>query len=316
MSLDLVLNELSLQPASSVIDARNRMQVLLETIRVASSYRITKTIRSDRDINDINLAPHYPVRRWRNDQDVDREARRYFLSLTSKSPFLAGEPLATARACGIDAFYVGERIHGLLAAYLLDTLAVSLCSDPIWEEPFVTIDIDELTDSDIQRSTERVYHASLPVHIKQHETWLKERTALPLPKDGRELWHQRTERYSFLLFCNTVEDQLRRYLSGSQEIIQIMSKLADLNNYVKYWNSGNFDASQLKSHTTPESPETLRQFAQERTFTCPDGIERIFSWHMRFTPGAGRLYFHPDNETRTITIGYIGTHLSTVRFRT
>ncbi|EDX71170.1 hypothetical protein MC7420_2731 [Coleofasciculus chthonoplastes PCC 7420] len=45
------------------------------------------------------------------------------------------------------------------------------------------------------------------------------------------------------------------------------------------------------------------------TFICPDGNERIFSLHVRMTPGAWRLHFSVDLEPGKIIIGYIGSKI-------
>ena len=39
-----------------------------------------------------------------------------------------------------------------------------------------------------------------------------------------------------------------------------------------------------------------------------DGEKRLFSWHIRMTPGAWRLHFHPLKPTKII-IGYIGVKI-------
>jgi len=317
MPMEMVLNELSFRPAPSIIEARARMNDLLETVRHATARRVAKALRSDRDLNDIELAPGYLVRRWRNDNEIDRELKRYFLTLATKAPFLIDAPLAIARASGIDCFYNGERANGLLAAYLLDTLALSLRSAEAWEAPLVTISIEELSDTEPEliQADEQVHNASQHQHVSEvHRDWIDERTKMPEPRDGAELWAQCAERYAHLQFCEVVEDHLKQYRTGAEEITQIIKRLSDLNQYARSWTSGAFDSALLASKVTPESPETLRRYSQERTFHCPDGVDRIFSWHMRFTPGMGRLHLYPDNETHTITVGYIGPHLPTVLY--
>jgi hypothetical protein len=53
----------------------------------------------------------------------------------------------------------------------------------------------------------------------------------------------------------------------------------------------------------------LKQFQQELTFKCPDGINRTFSLHVRMTPGAWRLYFLIELGLGKIIIGYIGSKI-------
>jgi hypothetical protein len=42
----------------------------------------------------------------------------------------------------------------------------------------------------------------------------------------------------------------------------------------------------MSTARNPESAVTLQQVASERTFLCPDGTKRVFSWRLRLTPGA------------------------------
>ena len=49
--------------------------------------------------------------------------------------------------------------------------------------------------------------------------------------------------------------------------------------------------------------------SKELTIKCPDTKERLFSWHLRMTPGAWRLYFSEELGPGKIIIGYIGIKL-------
>ncbi len=84
--------------------------------------------------------------------------------------------------------------------------------------------------------------------------------------------------------------------------------------YSSSWVGGSFEPGALPSKITPESDQTLQQFRQEHTFLCPDGIERLFSWHARYTPGDGRIFFFPDEGRRKIIIGHIENKLPTVMY--
>ncbi len=316
--LELVLNELSLNAAAPTsIVARERMLEFLETVRQATVRRATKVLRTDCNLNNIQLAPDYPVQRWRNDPEVELEWKQFFRTLTSKVPYLDGLPLIQDRAYTMDCRHSGTKAKGLLAAYLIDGLAMSMRSETVWDAPFVTVALEQLVGDEIDQLEEAVHHASRQEHvIGDHDGWISERVKLPEPRDGAELWVQCVERYPLLRFCAIVETHLNQYGTGAEELSQIVKRLAELERYASSWITGRFQPELIGSKVTPESPETLKQFGKDRTFLCPDGVTRLFSWHARFTPNAGRLYFYPDEETRTITIGYIGAHLPTQLYRT
>ncbi len=85
----MVLNELSLRPlANDVQGARQRMSDLVSTIAAATKLGVGRVLRTHRDFNSEEIAPGYPVAKWRNDHEVDREARSFFRTLTSKAPYL------------------------------------------------------------------------------------------------------------------------------------------------------------------------------------------------------------------------------------
>jgi hypothetical protein len=89
MDLEMVLNELSLQPlAKDVYDARQRMIVLVQTLVVATSSGVKRVLRTHSDIRAEELAPGYPIIKWLNDSNVDRDLRRFFLLVETKYPFL------------------------------------------------------------------------------------------------------------------------------------------------------------------------------------------------------------------------------------
>ncbi len=127
--------------------------------------------------------------------------------------------------------------------------------------------------------------------------------------DGLELWSRREELFPHLIFCSHLNKQLENLKSGDPMLRQVERRLSELENYCKIWISVSFNRDSLKSKATPESDSRLNQFGQKLTFRCPDGEKRRFSWHVRMTPGAWRLYFFVDLEPGNLIIGYIGSKI-------
>lgn len=89
----------------------------------------------------------------------------------------------------------------------------------------------------------------------------------------------------------------------------MVRRLFELERYSQNWQPGtSFEADRLPSKATPESPSRRGQLKDQLTFLCPDGKERSFDFHLRFTPEAGRIYFEPK-QPGEIIIGYIGEKL-------
>ena len=87
---------------------------------------------------------------------------------------------------------------------------------------------------------------------------------------------------------------------------QVRKRLDELENYCKTWTTGALILEKFPSKVTPESESRLQEFKQQLTVRCPDDRERIFSLHMRLTPGAWRLHFSEKLGPGKIIIGYIG----------
>ena len=88
----------------------------------------------------------------------------------------------------------------------------------------------------------------------------------------------------------------------------VEERLSQLENASKTWISGAFDPKTIPCKTSPESESRLNKFSQELTIKCPgpDEKERLFSLHVRMTPGAWRLHFSTELGPGKIIIGYIG----------
>lgn len=315
MDLEMVLNELSLRPlAKDVQGARQRMGDLVSTIAAATKLGVGRVLRTDGDFNSEEIAPGYPVAKWRNDHEVDRETRSFFRSLTSKAPYLTDivNPELEDRVNLTDFIYEDDKALGLGIAFMLNALALSIRSDSRWylshiELKFMQIDDDgEIFDENVE-----VIHASHRDHVLEHANWIKDRINTNV-SNGTELWKHKEELFPNLQFCETVGEQMQALLLGNPMLRPIMKRLNEFETFCNNWYDGPFDPQKVTGKVTLESQVTLERFAQERTFRCPDGQQRIFSWHARVTPGAWRVYFYPLEDKRELIIGYIGSHLHTV----
>ena len=307
----MVFNELSLQNAPDIYQARKWMSTLIETIKAATSQKISRVLRTKDDIFDMNLAENYPLRRWLNDNEVDIEARRYIKSITCKVPLWNGLSDICDELLTKEFSYRGYTAHGLGVAHMLDYLAISLLSEECWDYDSLTLIASLLTnDSEIEEYEADVNHASQARHLEKHSGWIVDHLKSDL-LNGVVLWERRNELFPLIVFCDSVAEQIKNI--PNIMINHVFGNLLELDNYCKEWKDGAFDPSKLRN-VVPESQETLERYSDERTFLCPDGQTRIFSWHSRHLPNAWRIYFEPITETRKFIIGYVGRHLKTVKY--
>jgi hypothetical protein len=320
MGIDLVLNELSLKPlAENKQLARERMLKFQRTISAAVKQRTNNLLRCPENIHRKYLADGYTIGDLLNDPDVDPVLRSYLRALFTLSPYWFGDSNLQQKVVSrLFLFNDQEDATGLGVTALLNGLAVSFSSNEIWNRTQFDVKIvTELQGDDGESLTTEetipVRNISQPNHLADHQDWIKQRLTI-MPETCQILWERRTEWFPNLEFCDDTTPQILAITP--QMLSSVTEHLISLQRYCETWTDGNFDREQFPpSRIDPESSATLRKYGQERTFHCPDGQERIFSWHLRLTPMAWRIHFFPIAETKHIIVGYIGPHLRTVRYQ-
>ncbi|MBA3945172.1 MAG: hypothetical protein H0X37_11490 [Herpetosiphonaceae bacterium] len=307
MTLEMVMNELSLRtPAADVRTAQQRMMDLVATLREARKQRIT-VLRTHEAFQQTLLAPNYLLVQWRNDPSVDRDTRTFFRTISSKSPYLADLPDVEEAMRAYECIYDGELAQGLSIASQLSAIALSVLSNQCWDCSRINLEASQLDDSgEIVTSQIEVIHAARAPHILEHLPWIEQHRQVDV-RDGMDLWGQREELFPNLAFCEDVRRQLQQLRMGNPMLELVLKHIAELQHYAESWQSGSFDYTKIPGKVSPESESTLNQFSKERTFRCPDGQERVFSWHLKINWQAWRIHFIP--EPGKIIIGYVGPHL-------
>lgn len=315
MPRELVMNELSLAPAcdskAKAMAWMARFLTLLDAIKIHS--RTTRlSLRTSISIDEWQLGPDYSIQQWRYDRSVDIELRRKFLAVDCNWPAIIehAEPELMTRQLGSEYLFNGQEAVGLGLAWLLDGLAISF-DQPPWGE--ATVPLTERTlgpEATIEQQPVVVRHASQAGHADTHKAWLRPSVVV---LDGADLWSRRSTLFPQLSFCARVEHQLRALDRGHPLLDQVIARLQRLNEYVTGWTAGPPDIRSIGIKITPESEATLSAYAGEHTFLCPDGEERLFSWHARMTPDAWRLFFFPIRPGELV-IGHIGAKLPNVSY--
>jgi hypothetical protein len=314
MDIDLILNELSLQePAPNQEVAKQWMSCFVKTIKTVKEQGVKVNLRTKDDFHTTVLAPNYPLRRWFNDQSVDQVERLFIKTLATKTPFSTEianlEIKSIENNTGTSEFiHQGKQAIGLGVAYLLNTISVSLLSNEKWNCSQLLLEMirmDDDEDGEIVNEIVEIVHASCREHIYEHTNWfqkcLREKVL-----NGLDIWNQREELFPNLVFCDDVYKQVQSLSSGAPILRQVIKRLFEMEETCKSWTDGVFDMDSLPCKVSPESDSRLKRLKKQLTFRCPDSDERVFSWHVRMTPGAWRLHFFVDSELGKIIIGYIG----------
>ncbi len=243
-----------------------------------------------------------------HDQSVACETRLFFKTKVSKFPFI--ETLSRQKEDEkhlLHEFkYKNLEAAGLGAAYLFDSLAVSFDNSGEWDTHLVELNVTEYAeDDDVIQSIEEVKHCSKPGHFALLRSWFEGKKRHSIP-NGKLLWLKRKTYFPHLVFCKDVEGQVSSFTGAEPEFHAVVKRLYEMETFCSNWDTGIFSVENLPSKVTSESESRISKFKRELTFNCPDGEERMFPLHARFTPGAGRIHFLPDNSKKIIYIGYIG----------
>jgi hypothetical protein len=311
MYLEMFGNELSLTPvAPDVSVGQERAKQFVMTMRAATARGVHRVLRLSEDFLNTPFAPDYDFYRWTADKRVERELQQYFRTLSTKVPFFRYQPIADTVLEGIECYRDGKLARGLTAAYIADGLAVSMCSQPVWEGSLVECEVYEIVGADVECRTDDVHHASCESHVDQQTAWFEQRIQHTV-ENGAELWRCSRDHFPALSWCASIEEQMVGLPSGA--LASITRGLFRLNAYCSCWQSGPFDPDSIGCAVSPESQSTLDTYSAERTFLCPDGRQRVFSWHAKM--GQWRIYFDPEPGPGRLLLGYVGRHLRTTKFR-
>jgi hypothetical protein len=310
MILEMFVNELSLSPSAiDIATGQNRVRQFVLTMREATARGVKRTLRVPEDFFAKPVCPGYYWKNWVQDNDVERELRQFFRSLATKKPFLEDQRDVEVVWREIDCFWDNQSALGLKAAYVSDGLALSMNSCREWDTHLIQCEIHELVEDGVECRTELIHHASSPRHIDEQTSWIEQRIRTVV-KDGQTLWRFRSDFFPALDWCSAVQNSIADLTPLA--LPSIIRGLFSLNAYCAIWQNGSFDPRSLSCIVSPDSEATLKKYHEERTFLCPDGQHRLFSWHLKV--GSWRIYFHPFPGPGRLLVGYVGKHLRTVKF--
>ena len=316
MSVDLVLNELSLaMHAETDEHGMALMSGLADTMFEAGRWGANKVLRAPRNFHAMMLGPSYPVGKWSRDNRVSIDHRTRFLVWTTKSPYLDRllEEAADDSFARSEYQSSGRTCEGLAIAKIIGGLGVSFQSADEWDVPTIALRVFELDQdgNEVPKYDCEVNHAASVAHVRKHAEWIRRRR-LQAVADGKDCSARLSELFPRVTLCDHATRQLSALGKGEELFQAAYAGLEELSQFASGWRQGGFQRDSL-APCSVESNSTLEQFGSDRTFLCPDGQPRTFSWHLK--RGRWRIYFIPDEKSRTILVGHLGPHLTTAKYR-
>ncbi len=316
MEIEMVFNELSaVNPANDKFQSRDLMSQLVMTLQAATKRGVSRILRTQEDINLLELAPEYTVSKWRNDPEVDLETKRFMRSLMNKAPYYQ-DTIAEikSRFDLADVSFKGQKSEGLRFAAITNSIAISLASNSDWNKSTLLLDLEQINDDDIISSSIEIKHASSKQHIEEITSWIRAQLSSDV-RDGKQLWLDRSKLFDRIDFCDSVENQLIEILSGDPKLRCIANIFSELNQRCQIWTDGSLDLKGLDESGESESTMNNKSYRDKRIFKCPDGEKRVFDRHIKLRVFNWRIHFLAETPGRVV-IGYIGTHLPTTKYKT
>lgn len=132
-----------------------------------------------------------------------------------------------------------------------------------------------------------------------------------------QLWEQKATYFPRLMFCDCVEQQLKKLSCTPTNMKIVKEHLNKMDHYCEQMDRDNIvpDYKKMGVNASTETPTTLYHYGYQRTLTCPDGQKRIFNWHTKQRGANIRIHFYPQYlGSNSMLIGYIGFHLDTYMY--
>ena len=203
----------------------------------------------------------------------------------------------------------------LVLCAITDWIAVGFPSDSAWDSDQITVSFEELLpDGDFQEACETIDNLTRQKHAPQICDRHRQRVLQGFQdfRDGAAMWESREEAFPNLMFGPDVEGQITDLNTG--HLGTVVNRLVSLDSSALAWQETGGASPPWESLVTNESTTVRndRRLSEQRRFRSQDGTSHLFMWHARFGSG-GRIHLRFDAESRTVEIGYIGSHLPTRR---
>lgn len=306
----LFLNELSMaHPAPDRAAARDLLVALQKTLHAAALRKLPTVLHTHRDFWQTPLAEGYTFADWQRDPSVERERAQRLRSAAGKAPFLEElhDDADAVRGGLTEALWEGRAGLGIGLATMHDAPVLSLPVTSFAVDPLPVL-VRFVDDQGSTESNEAVCNLHSPASVERRAVWIAMRQQQELAS-GAEVVRRREELLERLDLTATATGQLLGLRGTEKTFPFVLRHLFALNERARAWDGASPFPEGYPFPCSEESESTLAQLGHTRTFLCPDGERRVFSWHSKIALEAWRIHFLTVPASRRVLIGYIGKHL-------
>jgi hypothetical protein len=308
--VDLFFNELSLTSlAPDRIAGRDRLLSLQSTVHAAVQRGLPNVLRTHQGFWEAPIAEGYTVSDWLRDPTIDRERRRFMSSAVGKAPFLEAlhDDTEAARGDLVEALFAGRRGLGIGLAVLHDAPAVSLPAPAFSVDPLEIV-LATIGEAGLEEMAAFICNLHSPAAVERRAPWIAKRQREEV-LSGNELLRLSAQLLEHVEFTDNAIEQLRALRGTEKTFHFVVRHLFALNERARAWDVSKPFEVGYPFRCSEESESTLAAWGETRTFRCPDGVRRVFSWHSKIACEAWRIHFRTSPEARRVLIGYVGKHL-------
>lgn len=314
--MDIILNELSLRrlPAAPAQADQLLDQWLQVVLQIRQQQRVTPAFRTATSLRDLAITENgeYVFSQWLS--NLSREQRSLALLATTKEPFIRDSyPEYRFRSAAPADYYNAECVG---FAYAVEHYCLTWSFDAYaeWSDNHYQLARVSMPEDEILEQNISAWHLPATGLSAAHQPFLDaqlsaaEQQIVQQCQGGPDLLANWSSWFPALDLTAIAEKSLP--LVPTASITAVTYRLLDLQRFFASWDGKPLNyKDEFATKTTPETVDTQKAYAHLFLIDCPDGHVRSMNWHMRYTPGAGRLYFLPDEEQRRCLIGYVGLKL-------
>lgn len=304
--MNAYFNELSFTPYEDRERAKEGLQGLITCLKQLDQFGIKNVMRSNTTDNQCLVGNESYLRMLNDKNLIDEDMKSV---LINRLETLEPEDELENKYLTLSMKYNGQNCKGLgWASNELENIVALSLHPKIWNRTCYNVKLtrlDEEAAEYIVNTTTR--NIATPSHISIHHDFLS--SCRSIPRNGKILFNILGELCPNLVFSKTASSQIKEQKS-EDAVAQIYFRLQEMQRVASILNQDCCPAD-FTTKASPESDTRKRLFASRLTFEFGSGKSYLCSWHLRFTPGAGRIHFFHEPSEKKIYVGYIGAKIQT-----
>ena len=299
--MNAYLNEQAFTPYPDRESARVGIMNLIECLKELDQFGI-KNVKRSKLIDHKCLVRNESYLRMLNDKSlIDKDMKSV---LINRMETLEPEDEIEDKYMVLSMKFNNKDCKGLgwASLELENTIALSFHSE-IWERSYYNLIITHLNDDaeeyEVNTTTRNITSKG---HIEIHRDFLS--SLHNIPRNGKILVNTLVELFPNLIFSRSATIQLKK-LRNEDVVAQVYSRLQDLQKTAAIYNE-HCSSMSFSTKASPESDTREKLYSSQLTIQFEGNKSYLCSWHLRFTPGAGRIHFYHVPAEKKIYVGYIG----------